>query len=282
MLDWDDLKFFSALAEQGSLSAAARVLRVDHATVARRIAALEDRLGAKLVDRRARSYRLTEDGHRAAAMAREMANLAFRIERSLGEEDRAPQLVSVSAPPVLLRAFVAPRVAEFARTHPHITLQLLSQTQTVSLARREADVAIRLVKPTNAELVIRKVGTIRTRLYASPAYLAAKSPQEFGFIAFDEAQDDLLLQKWILDIAAGRPIVLRANDMHVQWRAALGDAGVVALLDAAAAETGLVEADPEGRFLDREIWITYHQDLRGVASIAAVVTFLAACMPPRP
>src|SRR5262249_51527761 len=112
MFDWEDLRYFAALTREGSLSAAARALKVDHATVARRVAALEDALGMKLVDRRGRSYELTADGERIAALASRMEDEADTIGRAA----RAvrPGLtgeVSISAPPNLASTFIAPRLA---------------------------------------------------------------------------------------------------------------------------------------------------------------------------
>jgi DNA-binding transcriptional LysR family regulator len=111
MLDWNDLHHFVVLAREGTLSAAARALGVDHVTVARRVAALEISTALKLVDRRARSYTLTDDGRRIAAAASAMEEAAFGVERAM--QAAKPGIsgeVSISAPPSLANALVAPKL----------------------------------------------------------------------------------------------------------------------------------------------------------------------------
>jgi DNA-binding transcriptional LysR family regulator len=178
MFDWEDLRHFGALAREHTLSAAARGLKVDHATVARRIAALEASLGIKLVDRRPRSYVLTADGKRIAALAARMEETSFAVGRAV----RAVQPglvgeVSISAPPLLASTLIAPRLAELRNAHPDIRVRLIGEKRSASLSRREADLAVRLSRPTEKRLVVRKIGAIAFMLYATPGYLAALSPR---------------------------------------------------------------------------------------------------------
>src|ERR1700733_11384634 len=121
MSDWEDLRHFVVLAREGTLSAAARRLGVDHATVARRVAALEAETGMKLVDRRARSYALTEIGRRVAATAAPMEDAAFAVERAA--QAAGPGLrgdVAISSPPSLTNALIAPQLIRLRQHHPGI------------------------------------------------------------------------------------------------------------------------------------------------------------------
>jgi DNA-binding transcriptional LysR family regulator len=284
MLDWDDLRYFTALADGGSLAAAARKLKVEHATVARRIAALEEKLGAQLVDRRPRRYDLTEAGRHVVAHARAMETEAFAIERGLlgGAEARVVDL-AVSAPPLLAR-LAARHLGKLRSSHPDIRLTLLGETRNVSLLRREADLALRLARPTDQSLVIRKVGALCYRLYGSPAYLAATRVPDYAYIAFDESLDDLPQQIWLKEQMAksqnsDRQIALRSNDLGTQAEAAAAGIGLAVLPHFIAATLGLKAAGPRPLCFQRDIWLTYHRDLQKNTSVKAAATFLAGCMP---
>ncbi|WP_374309760.1 LysR family transcriptional regulator [Dongia sp.] len=284
MLDWDDLRYFMALADGGGLAAASRKLKVEHATVARRIAALEEKLGAQLVDRRPRRYELTEAGRRVVAHARAMETEAFAIERDLlgGADSRVVDL-AVSAPPLLAR-LAARHLGRLRASHPDIRLTLLGETRNVSLLRREADLALRLARPTDQSLVIRKVGALCYRLYGSAAYLAATRAPDYAFIAFDESLDDLPQQVWLKEQMAGfqngdRQVALRSNDLGTQAEAAAAGIGLAVLPHFIAAALGLKAAGPRQLSFQRDIWLTYHRDLQKNPSVKAAATFLAGCMP---
>jgi DNA-binding transcriptional LysR family regulator len=141
MPDWEDLRHFLMLAREGTLSAAARGLRVDHATVARRIRAIERETGLKLVDRRNRCYTLTDEGRRIAAAAQPMEEAAFAVGRAVkAVKPGVRGEVAISAPPSLTSALIAPQIARLRQRHPGIVLKLIGEKRTASLGRREADV----------------------------------------------------------------------------------------------------------------------------------------------
>jgi len=279
MFAWDDLRHFIALADEGSLSAAARRLKVEHATVARRVAALEAATGVKLVDRRSGRYALTPDGERVAANARRMEAEAFAIERTVrARQDDLSGEVSVSAPPAMASHMIAPRLLRFRQSYPGLRLRLLGESRTVSLLRREADLALRLSRPSDASLIARKVGIIPYRLYASPDYLASRREEDFEFIAFDESLDEAPHQVWLKSRAGNRPIVFRTNDMAIQSAAAAAQIGIAAL-PAFIGEAGTLQrVDPDDRAISRDLWLTFHRDLRDNAAVAAVAGFLVECV----
>ncbi|MDY0871512.1 LysR family transcriptional regulator [Dongia rigui] len=279
MLDWDDLRYFMALADSGSLAAAARKLGVEHATVARRVAALEDRLGTALVDRRTRRTQLTEAGRKVASRTRAMEDEAFAIERDLlGNGPEAAIELAVSAPPQLA-VLVARRLVAFQSVQPTLRLTLLGQTRNVSLQRREADIALRLFRPQDDGLIIRKVGTLCYRLYGSSAYLSAHRQSDRDFIGFDEGLDDLPQQVWLKAQMGDKPMVLRSNDLGVQAEAAAAGIGLAVLPAFAAKAHQLKAADPKAPVFMRDIWLTFHRDLQKNAAVKATAAFLATCMP---
>ncbi|WP_448204805.1 LysR family transcriptional regulator [Azospirillum sp. sgz302134] len=279
MFDWDDLRHFTALADDGSLSAAARRLKVEHATVARRIAALEEAMGVKLVDRRRGRYVLTPDGERVAGHARRMQAEAMDIERVLraGRDDADIEL-SVNGPPLTLTQLIAPRLPMLRQSHPRIRLRLMGESRTVSLVRGEADIVLRMSRPTDTTLVARRVGTMTYKLYASRGYLASRRPEEFEFISFDESLDTAPHHVWLRSMAGERPFVLRSNDLGIQCAAAQAGVGVAALPTFVGEAAGLERVDPADRLHTRDIWIAFHRDLRDSPAIAAVVAFLADCV----
>jgi len=281
MFDWDDLRHFTALADNGSLSAAARRLGVEHATVARRIAALEEAVGARLVDRRGGRYVLTAEGERVADHARRMQAEALDIERALrAGRDDAEMEVSVSAPPLIAAHLIAPHLAALRERQPRLRLHLLGESRTVSLARGEADLVLRLARPSDATLIARRLGSVAYRLYASKAYLDARRPEAFEFIAFDESLDNAPHQVWLKAVAGDRPIRLRTNDLAIQCAAAQGGAGVAALPSFVGDAAGLELALPDEAAKIREIWLAFHRDLRDSPAVAAVAAFLADCIRP--
>ncbi len=281
MLDWDDLRFFAALAEEGSLAGAGRRLRVDHVTVARRVAALEARTGLKLVDRRQKKTVLTAAGLRIADHARRMQDEAFSLERALlSSRGDLTGDIAVSLPPLLAKEWVAPQLARFFDAHPRISLVLTGEARTASLTRREADIVMRLSRPTSEALVARRIGRVRYRLFGATSYLARVPPDKRRYVTFDEAFRDLPHQVWLRSLVGDDcTVVLRSNELPIQAAAVAAGAGVAALPDFVGANAGLADADPHGRSFDREVWLAWHEDLRDQPAIAAVVDFLASCAP---
>jgi DNA-binding transcriptional LysR family regulator len=275
MANWQDLRFLAALARVGSLSAAARELGVDHATVGRRVAALERDLSLRLIDRLPRRSPLTADGAAIAALAAEMERAAHAIERRARGLAASPSAaIRVSAPPAVAARLIAPRVAEFHRANPRIALVLIGASQNAALDRGEADVAVRLSRPTENDLLIRRIGVMRFALYATPQ-LAASPPERWVFIGYDSALDHTPQQVWLRSILAGRPIAFQASDLFGQAEAARAGLGVVVLPhfmgDGDRALTRLPTAPPP----NRDIWLVSYPDLKRSPAIRAVMDFLA-------
>ncbi|MEE1656095.1 LysR family transcriptional regulator [Microvirga sp. CF3062] len=175
--DWDDLRFFLAVARAGRLTAAARHLEADHTTVSRRISALEASLKAKLFERSPQGYTLTEPGERLLKHAETMETQALAVASELGGADLAlTGTVRIGAPDGIGTYFLAPELGALAERHPGLTLQLVALPRTFSLSKREADIAVTLEQPTEGRLVSRKLTDYRLRLYASKDYLERHGP----------------------------------------------------------------------------------------------------------
>ena len=278
MTDWEDIRHFLAVAQIGTLSGAARSLKVDHATVSRRLAALEAALDVRLVDRLPRSCRLTTIGRQVFERAMEMEAGAHGIAR-LAKAAHAPLVgrVTLSAPPVLVAHLLAEHLARFRAEYPDILLSLSAQGQQVSLSRREADVAVRLVRPNEASSVTRKIGTMAFGLYAHRAYAHRAAPERWQFIAFDQSFADMPQQRWLLGIAGDRPVACELNHMSehlIAVRAGVGVAGLPCFIG--EEDHDLVRIDEDVPSFSRDIWLVVHRDLRKNVAVRAVMDFVAA------
>lgn len=146
MIDWDDVRYFLAAARGGSVRAAAKRLGVNHATVLRRIAQLEDRLGAQMFEKLPSGYRLTAAGEEVLEFADQMEASSHQLEtRVFGRDQSVGGLLRVTLPPPLVAHLLMPDFAEFVRLHPGIEMEILSSGELANLTNREADVAIRVV-----------------------------------------------------------------------------------------------------------------------------------------
>ncbi|TVT79592.1 LysR family transcriptional regulator [Pseudomonas sp. H3(2019)] len=275
MLDWDSLRFFFAFVHEGSLAAAARSLGVEHATVARRIAALEASLDMKLVDRRGRVYQLTEDGVRVGEYAAQMESASLALRRFAdGGESRIEGAVILSAPPAYLGTLVARRLGVLRERYPRLQLTLVGAKSTASLARKETDIAITFSRPDEQSVVAKRLGSLRFYPHASEDYISQREPEEFEFIGYDRSMDDSVQQQWLLDRLEGRPLCVTSNDLRIQALAAVGNAGIVFLPDFLGKEYGLARVDMDHTPLELPIWLAFHEDLRSSLKIRAVLDFL--------
>jgi len=146
MIDWDDVRYFLAAARGGSVRAAAGRLGVNHATVLRRIAQLEERLGAQMFEKLPSGYRLTAAGEEVLELANQMEASSHQLEtRIFGRDQSVRGLLRVTLTPILATHLLIPDFAEFARLHPDIEMEILSSGELANLTNREADVAIRVV-----------------------------------------------------------------------------------------------------------------------------------------
>jgi DNA-binding transcriptional LysR family regulator len=146
VIDWDDVRYFLAVARGGSVRAAAERLGVNHSTVLRRIAQLEERLGARMFEKRPSGYRMTDAGEEVLDLASQMEASSHQLEtRVFGRDQSVRGLLRVTMAPPLATHLFMPDFADFARLHPDIVMEILSSGELANLTYREADVAIRVV-----------------------------------------------------------------------------------------------------------------------------------------
>jgi DNA-binding transcriptional LysR family regulator len=276
VIDWQDFHYFSVLARVGSLSGAARELGVDHATIGRRVASLERTLALRLVDRLPRRSTLTPEGMAVAELVAGMAETVQAIERrARGLTSFASATVRISASPAVAARLIAPHVVDFHRAHPGITLVLSGAAQNAALDRGEAELAVRMTKPEQPDLIVQRVGVMRFALYATPEH-AALPPEQWTFIGYDAALDHVTQQVWLRTLLAGRPIVFQASDLFGQQEAARAGLGAVVLPSFMGDnDVSLVRLNVSPAPPTRDLWLTTYPDLKRSPAIRTVMTFLA-------
>jgi DNA-binding transcriptional LysR family regulator len=288
-MEWDDFKYFLAVARGGSLTAAGRVLKTSAATVGRRILTLEGRLGARLFDRGQTGYSLTESGEAIRLKAEEVEEAVLSVEReAFGRDLRASGKVRVAAAEDIASVIIAPKLPDFRRSYPGIVLEAVSSWDVVNLTRREADVAIRTVRPTQGDFVIRQTGVWNCALYvsrnfASERKLAAdmKTVPDVDVISWTE-EHRFRGGDWFEKHAPNARVVFAANSRHIQYAACKAGLGA-AILPCLSADRdpALLRLLPPERVRSVPLWLVAHRDLIRTARVRAVMDFLGEIAPKR-
>lgn len=276
VLDWDDIRYFVALARRGTLSATARALRVNHATVARRIASLETLLGRGLFERRADGYALTGFGSAVFDEASAMDRAALAVLQRLDRAAELNGLVRITAGRALAEGFLIERLGKLHERYPHIELELIGEARVMSLARREADVALRFGSPKDSELIARRLARVAFGLYASPGWRdKLKSGATPTFIGFDEESDFIAEAAWLAREFATARVSFRANTTTAQAAAARAGYGLALLPRyVAAGDPRLVRVSLGERPFERDVWLLIRRDLAKVPRVRAVADYL--------
>lgn len=284
---WNDLQYFLAVARTGQLSAAARSLRTSHVTVSRRIENLEFSLKTKLFERNPRGYELT-------AVGRRLVDTVERIEAEAESlltdiSDSGSQLrgvVRLSAPEGISNFFFVEKLNEFAETHPHIMVELLTIQQVVALSRKEADVAITLDPPKAGPYVSEKIIDYTLHIYANRDYLAKHPPIKVRkdllshyFIGYIQ---DLVFSPgldYMRDILPGLRPNFQSTSISAQLKAALGSRGLCVLPYFIAQQFPQLEMVlGEEVVLKRGYWLTCHNDVARAPRVHSLMNFISATM----
>ena len=273
----DDLEWLLAIARGGSFSAAAKARGVAVSTAARHLDALEAGLGLRLVDRRRDGVRLTADGARIAALAEPAIDSADQIERAAatlraGSGERA---VVVSATEAVISEILAPTLPRLWARHPKVSVTLRSQFDLVSLAGRDADLAIRMSRPEGASLIAKKLPSLRLGLFASAAYLAGRKPaglrlSEERLLVYDDSHRRLPELDWIDAGGFAGAVALRTESTRALVAAADAGGGIALLPAVLARPRGLIEVPAPTVLRGRTPWLIVHRDLRRLPPLRVV------------
>ncbi len=264
-MDWEDLKYFIELARCGTLSGAARSLKVNHATVARRLARLETRLAVILFDRRAEGYVLTAKGEAVLADALAMKETAETIQRQRDGTVTLSGLVRLTATRTLADLWLVRQLDGLHRRYPALDLEIIAESRNMSLARREVDLAVRLARPSDGDIIARRIGNLGYGLYATAEQRdRLLRGDDAPFVGFDD--ESTPEAAWLQHYAYGRRFAFRSNSPLSQTMAAQAGFGIAALpCFLASGATGLVPVfllgtGGQGRGSGRQIVGARHDD----------------------
>jgi DNA-binding transcriptional LysR family regulator len=281
MDDWNELRLVLAVHRAGSLTAAAITLGVDHSTAFRRLKALEERLGVRLFERLpGGAYQATDAGARMAAGAERMEDEALALDRDIsGRDHRLCGRLRVTSSETLAYSRLTTHLAAFRQVNPGIVVEMMIDNRVFSLSRREADIALRPIRPKEGDLWGRKLSGVAWALYAAPTYLEANGGplsnsgdvDRHALIGWEETTSGIGAADWLLRAAPSQGFVYRTNSLVNQLVAARSGIGL-ALLPCYLGDgaTGVTRALPGPiTALDGELWIVTHADLKGTARVRA-------------
>ncbi|MDR9752373.1 LysR family transcriptional regulator [Pseudomonas sp. SZMC_28357] len=279
-MNWDDARVFLAVCRESTLRGAARVLGVDQATVGRRIVALEKSLDATLFLRTSEGYALTAVGEAALHSVEKMERSALELQRQIqGLDDRLTGIVRVSTTDSMAIDFLIPAIARLHQRHPDVRVQLDASAQILSLAKREADIAVRNTRPDNPDLIARRIARWPVGLFASQAYVDTNGVPAPGS-AFD-GHDLVVYQPYLQSnkdltlvsepLTRGRIVSSLSSGLLVR-RAIAAGIGLGEIPVYMGERDGLVRLWPEQtRPLPYDVWLVTHADLRHTAKVRAVI-----------
>ncbi|MES3040332.1 MAG: LysR family transcriptional regulator [Pseudomonadota bacterium] len=284
-LNWDDLRFFLEVVRAGTASAAAKRLDVDYTTVARRIRALEEAMGALLFDKsRSTGFTLTQDGQQLVSHAETMEGaMQAACEQVSGTGSALSGLVRIGCTEAFGTYFVIPEIVAFQDRYPNIAIDVLPVPHFVSLSRREADIAITLERPARGPYVCSKLCDYKLSLYATPEYLASHAAiekrEDLQGHRFINYVQDLAFSAQLLyldEMVPGATSSLRSTSVIAQYHAALqGRALAILPCFVAAGDPRLVAVLPDELSVVRQFWMSYSEDLRRLKRVTGVAAYLA-------
>lgn len=282
-LDPHDLGDLIAIRDAGTLSAAAKARGVAVSTVSRRIETLEAALGLQLVDRRTDGVRLTSAGLAVAEAASPIAEQMRRVERVAESLRQGAKTVPlrISATEFVISDVLAPALDRLWAMGADFPVHLQSQADVVSLAGRDADLAIRMVRPEGASLYARRLADIRLGLFASAECLGGRVPAGIDLTAerlliYDDSYGRLPELDWVTRHGLSDAVAMRTGSTRGLLAAALAGAGIALLPVPFALRTGtLIEIPPPSTLPSRQPWLIVHRDLRGLPAVSLAQKWVA-------
>lgn len=278
MYDWNDLRFFLEVVRRGKLTGAATVLDVNHTTVARRIEALEQGLGAQLFTKTPGGYLLTATGAQLVQMAEDVESRCVHIANAVGRQDEVLRgSIRIGVPEGFGSRFLAPRMAQFYAQHPGIDVELVAGTQFLSISKREADLAITLSRPRAGRVVAGKLADYALHLYGSTDYLKGKPAikaiadlRNHDLIGYVE---DLIFApqlRYLDELEPQARVKFRSSSINAQFAAANSGLGLSILPAFMTEGTRLKLVLQDEIAIRRSFWISMHEDFTHVERVTVV------------
>ncbi len=284
---WNDLQYFLAVARTGQLSSAARSLRTSHVTVSRHIEQLEFSLKTKLFERNPRGYVLTAIGRRLVDTVERIEAEAERLQSDISDSgSQLRGVVRLSAPEGISNFFFVDKLNEFAETHPHIMVELLTIQQIMALSRKEADVAITLDPPKAGPYVSEKIIDYTLHIYATRDYIAKHPPitkrEDLLAHFFIGYIQDLVFSPgldYMRDVLPGLRPNFQSTSISAQLKATLGNRGLCVLPYFIAQQFPELEMIlPDEIELKRGYWLTSHNDVASAPRVRSLMDFISTAL----
>lgn len=286
-MNWDGFRYFTAAAEAGSLSAAAISLDSNQSTVGRHIDALESALGIKLFQRSVKGLSLTEEGQAVYEQAQHIQNSIVKIQRVVqGGEETATGTVRLSLPEGLGQEVIIPALNHFYQQYPNIKLIFNMSATTANITQGEADVAVRLFRPEEPDLVIKYLSEMKLGLYVSKSYkenyglpAQLKDLRKHRVITYGDLLSILPENQWLLNHSDDALRVLCSDSTVTRFKATVSGVGI-SLQPELLAQTNsdLIHLFRSAKLPAHKVWLVYHKDVRHMSRIRAVVDFLSECL----
>lgn len=280
-LRWDDARVFLAIARAGTLSGAAARMGAGLATVSRRIERLEVALGLTLFSRHQSGYRLTDDGAALLERAEALEEAAAAFAEGSAAQSAVAGRVRLATAEMLANEVVIPALPGLLRRYPDLTLEIVTDVSAVNLHRREADLAVRMVKPERGNVTVRRLGGVGFGLYASRGYADAREERPGAapfasdrFIAWSEAYGRLAAAQWVERTLRGRAPALVATTLSAQLAAVSAGIGIAVLPHFLADRHDLICLKRD-LGADQEIWLAIHAGLARSRRVRVVSEYLA-------
>lgn len=283
-MDWDNVRAFLAVARQGQFLGAARSLRINQATIARRVTALEQDLQATLFERSTTGVNLTEAGRTLLAHAERMESEMLQAEADLRQQDiHLAGTVRIGAPDGFTTYFLVPALKDLVERHPLLDIQLVPMPLAVSLARRDVDIAITIEEPEAGRIVARKLTEYSLGIFGARAYLdrqgrPARLEDLDGhrLIGYVESYALPSAMAYVSDLFGGRRTAFECASAVGQVEAVRAGMGLAVLHHFIAATVPDLEPVLPQRQARRAYWLSIHEDVRALGRIRAVIDHIAA------
>lgn len=278
-MNWDDFRYFLSVTKNQTLKKASGELRVDQATVGRRLTALQENLGVKILEKRSNGYFLTAAGERIFSSVQAAEEAMCAIHRlAAGKDERVEGVVKLAMPGALANQWLLKKINPLMEKHPGLQLDFLTGPEVLNLSRREADVAIRLVRPTQKELKTKKVGQLQLALYKlkeKNKKISVSDLEHSPFVGlFDQATSESE-RNFLKTLKFTPQYRLRSSAWSSVYAAVRAGLGVGIL------PTFIGDADPELQVLEVDsqttvLWLVVHPEVAQIARVRVVIDFLTA------
>ncbi len=279
-MNWDDIRYFLAVAHTGSLGDAARELCVNYSTVSRRLNAIEEALGSRLFERLATGYKLTPVGAEMLEPARRMeAESALLSRRVQGRDARLAGPLRVATTDAVA-TILMPELAVFSRRYPEIEVDLLSTPAPTELAMREAEVALLATDRPPERLVGRRLARLASALYASHGYLAERPDIEdlaaHAWVGWEQEMQHIPVARWMREHQPDAHFVCRVRTGTALLAAVAAGIGIAHLLCFLADDDPtLRRLRPPEPVLETGLWLLTHEDVVATGRVRVFLDFVA-------